>query len=304
MKILVIFTGGTIGSRLNDGYISPDAASNREIINNYVDKYGRMVEFSQLEPTTILSENSNCNFIMTVAKCVRDNYEGYQGIIITHGSDTIQYTAAALWYTCNQFKIPVMLVCSNYILSDNRANGNENFAMAVDYIVNKRTPGVYVPYANEPGRVDVHRGDLLMPHNMYSHKLYSLEDHVQGTYVNGTYYESNNTEVTPETFPIVDNNREESGVLWINSYPGQNYSYSLPEYKAVLITTYHSGTICTASKSLISFIKKAGQNNIPVYIIGNESAIDYESCRLYDSLGINVLPKMSPIAAYIMLWLK
>ena len=38
MKILVIFTGGTIGSEVKDGWISPDSSAKYELIANYKGK--------------------------------------------------------------------------------------------------------------------------------------------------------------------------------------------------------------------------------------------------------------------------
>lgn len=55
-----------------------------------------------------------------------------EGIILTHGSDTIQYTASFLSCIEEFTHIPVMVVCSNYVLTDNRANGLRNFSAAVD----------------------------------------------------------------------------------------------------------------------------------------------------------------------------
>ena len=44
--------------------------------------------------------------------------------------------------------------------------------------------------------------------------------------------------------------------------------------------------------------------NIPLYLTGSEDGFDYESKQKFDGLGITVLPPMSPIAAYVKLWLQ
>lgn len=304
MKILVIFTGGTIGSEMTDGYITPDASKKKLIINNYTEIYGNDAEFASLEAADILSENADCVFIKNIVDCVWHNKDGYDGIVITHGSDTIQYTAAALSFTCGELDIPVMVVCSNYILTDNRANGNENFAAAVEFIKRKMGVGVYVPYANEKGRVTIHRGHMLMPHNMYSDSLFSLDNKIFGIFEDGIFIKSEDENVRLTQYEFVENNSNLSQILWINPYPGQDFAYSPDRYKAVLISSYHSGTICTASPSLLAMTKEAEKKNIPVYLVGNSNTTDYESCKMYETMGIKVLPKMSPITAYVEIWLK
>ena len=60
----------------------------------------------------------------------------------------------------------------------------------------------------------------------------------------------------------------------------------------------------TFSKRLKSFGAKAAERGIPIYLVGNENVLQYDSCREYEKLGIHVLRKASPIAMYIRLWLE
>ena len=48
--------------------------------------------------------------------------------------------------------------------------------------------------------------------------------------------------------------------------------------------------------------KKAKEKNIPVFLTGSGSTA-YESASAFEALGITVLPEMSPLAAYVKLWL-
>ena len=62
MKISVIFTGGTIGSRINaSGNISPDEKTCYRLLDMYekeiVGEGGDDISYSVFEPYTILSEN-------------------------------------------------------------------------------------------------------------------------------------------------------------------------------------------------------------------------------------------------------
>ena len=149
MKILVIFTGGTIGSTVNGEYISTDGKKPYIILERYNKEYPNSIEWHTDNPYTILSENATIDTYRMLAKSVKAGLDkNYDGIIVTHGSDTLQYSAAFLSLILGDDVAPVMLVSSNYVLEDERANGMDNFGAAVDFIVNHRGKGVFVPYKN------------------------------------------------------------------------------------------------------------------------------------------------------------
>ena len=51
-------------------------------------------------------------------------------------------------------------------------------------------------------------------------------------------------------------------------------------------------------------MKNAAGRGIKIYLVGQTEGPDYETCSLYRELGISVLPCMSPVAAYVRLWLE
>lgn len=307
MKILVIFTGGTIGSSSSGDYISPDGGRPYKLLDLYTQKYGAAAEFDTACPYTVLSENMDCSYYPRLLAAVKEGLSaGYDGIIVTHGSDTLQYTAAVLSYTLGLDCAPVLLVSSNYVLEDSRANGFTNMAAAVDFIAGKYGRGVFVPYANAGEPCRIHRGSRLMPHQPFDDFVYSFGDSYFGYFEDGNFirnkdYSEKNSGIRYE---IVDNCAAESGVMWINPYPGMKYPQVPADCRAVLLGSYHSGTLCTGSESLRSFSEDAKSKGVPLYLTGASDGQDYESCREYEKLGIRVLPAASPIAMYIRLWLE
>ena len=65
MKISVIFTGGTIGSKLSGGYIGVSGCP-YTLIENWRREHGGC-EFDTCEPYTILSENSSFEHLCKLA---------------------------------------------------------------------------------------------------------------------------------------------------------------------------------------------------------------------------------------------
>ena len=118
-KFLFVFTGGTIGSTVKGEYISTDVKKPYILIEGYKERYGELGAYDTLTPYTILSENLNGKHMTALIKTVKDNLNGgYEGIIVTHGTDTLAYSASALSYALGNCKVPVCLVSANYPLEN------------------------------------------------------------------------------------------------------------------------------------------------------------------------------------------
>lgn len=301
----IIFTGGTIGSTAGEQYIATDSSKSYKLIEMYREQYGDDVEMVTDSPYEILSENMTCREYPLLAEAVKRMLDrGVSGVIVTHGSDTLQYSAAFLSYVIPQGSVPVMLVASNYVLEDERANGLINFACAVDFIKNSCGRGVYVPYRNRDGIVRIYYGNNILPHDACSDELRSLQGIVYGDYAEGYFVPSGIACPTPVA--LYDVPRDTAGaseVLVIHPYPGMKYP-SLEGYKAVLHCSYHSGTICTGDSSYERMLEEAGERNIPVYYICDDREKQYASCELNDRKNIIKLSNITEISAYIVVWLS
>lgn len=297
MKILIIFTGGTIGSLANDGVVCPSGQSKRMLVDSFDNKHN--IIFDETEPYFALSENNTGENLTSLINCVIDNIDkDYDGIIVAHGTDTIQYSASALSFALGANTIPVVIVSANYNLADKRSNGADNFAGAVDFVESRQGRGVFVSYKNSDGRVYIHRGSRLLAHNEFSDDLFSVKNQYFGIIDNGRFVKNENYKaVKDEIEPF---GRVELGshscIKVVNSRVGEAFDYD--KNKIYLVKSYHSGTLPTADENFINFAKS---NN--VFLNGFDKNTVYESAVIYDELGLNILPVTSFISSYIKLWL-
>lgn len=305
MKVLVIFTGGTIGSTVQGEYIATDGSKPRVLIEEYRKRVPKdEIEFVCEAPYTILSENLSGNNLNQLGMCVKNALiENYDGIIVTHGTDTLQYSAAAIAYAVGDIKIPVMFVSSNYVLEDPRANGLDNFYCAVEFIKNHFGKGVFIAYRNQDGKTYIHSGIKALAHATYSDEVYSVCNQYYGVFEKGIFYKNDAVSFTnPSAIGLVKN--EYSNILRMNAHPGMVYSMNFDCIRGILLESYHSGTLCAESARFQEFFDKAKEKKIPIYLVGANNEIDYESVKMWNESGIKVLPMISPIAAYIQLWIE
>ena len=134
MKILFLFTGGTIGSTASGDTITTDSKKPYLLLETYKAAYGISFEYDTKEPYTALSENNTGKTLRHLCESVKSHLDGgYDGIVITHGTDTLQYSAAALSYAFADIKIPVCLVSSNLPIEKKGANGIPNLRAAIRF---------------------------------------------------------------------------------------------------------------------------------------------------------------------------
>lgn len=318
MKIKVIFTGGTIGSQVKvDGYIAPKEKAPYELVEFYQKANSGNIEFETTEPYCILSENLTAKELNQLISCVKDTVvkDNIDGIIITHGTDTLQYSAAILSYVLGCANISVLLVSSDFPLGDNRANGHINFAYAVKFIEQRCGKGVFVSYCNKGGKPIIHRGAKLLQHKAFSADVESIKNEWYGSFEKDIF-----TCKEEEKLKNIDKgNILERGMFWMEEivqlssnpmeimrivpYVGMVYPAIGKSVKVILHESYHSGTI-GISDALRRFAKTAKERNIPIYITGlTKEDNDYETVAEYKKMGIIPLLDTAPIAQYCKLWL-
>ena len=309
MKLLFIFTGGTIGSTQSDDVISVDKNKSYIIIDAYRRRYGIDFDYDVTELYTELSENNTGWHIRMLVRTVKENTDkGYDGIIVTHGSDTLQYSAAAIGYCMGLDSLPICLVAANFPIEDIRSNALDNLCGAISFIKNSCGRGAFVVYRNaNSDTVRVHRATRLIGAKAYSDDVSSTGGGVFGWFdknysfiKNPDYTERADEKEVLDASQIEDVSRN---IAVIPCYPGMTYPQISDDVKYVILSTYHSGTLNTKSKAIVDFLNCVKAKGVTVYVSGTSCGPHYLSAESFDELGIVPINSISPVAAYIKLWL-
>ena len=111
--VKVIGTGGTIASKVEyeTGAVRP--AMTPEELLEVIPEAGEIVSLDIEILMSILSENMEPGHWERIAEAVYSSMvKGYQGIVVTHGTDTMGYTASAIAFAVQDMRVPVVFVGS------------------------------------------------------------------------------------------------------------------------------------------------------------------------------------------------
>lgn len=144
-KVLLLSTGGTIASKIDyrTGGVTP--ALSAADINTAVPE---LTEIASIDTEVLFSEYSE-NLVPQHWKKIAEKLDAcaksnYKGIVIAHGTDTMQYTAAFLSFALAGFPIPIALVGSQRSSDRPSSDATLNLISAVKFVAECNTRGVFV----------------------------------------------------------------------------------------------------------------------------------------------------------------
>ncbi|ABK78574.1 archaeal Glu-tRNAGln amidotransferase subunit D/asparaginase [Cenarchaeum symbiosum A] len=143
-KVLLLSTGGTIASRIDyrTGAVTP-ALGPEEIYQSVPE----LAKIAEITPRVIFSEHSE-NLQPDHWKKIAEELhaasgEGFGGVIVAHGTDTMQYTASYLSFALSGFPAPVALVGSQRSPDRPSSDAAQNLAAAASFLTQVDS-GIYV----------------------------------------------------------------------------------------------------------------------------------------------------------------
>ena len=106
-KILMIGTGGTIASEITPEGLVPEL--NTKQLLNFIPEIRKMCEVDCIQKYSLDSTNMRPKHWLGIVEEIREHYDSYDGFVISHGTDTMAYTAAALSYLIQDSPKPIIL---------------------------------------------------------------------------------------------------------------------------------------------------------------------------------------------------
>ena len=313
-NVAIIITGGTISSRLDPktgGVISTD----KETILDIAPEIKSICNPIIISPFMKFSEDMGSKdwkkLTETCEKYLND--KSIKGIIITHGTDTLHYTSAALSFFIQNLNKPIALTYSQRSIDRASTDAALNLICSAKYAISDIAEIALVGHKNTNDDIC-----LAMP----ATKVRKLHTSKRDAFkiINGTPI----AEITPDkitilkTFNARSNNKPKidtrffEKVTLIKIHPGQDPAileyYEKQEYKGIILETTGLGHVPGKQSfaNWIPKIKKAIQNGMticatPQTIYGRLNPNVYSAGRELQKTGIIFLKGMLSETALVKL---
>ncbi|SFC88947.1 asparaginase [Algibacter pectinivorans] len=308
VKILLIYTGGTIG-------MVKDFKTGALKAFNFKNLLDRIPELQLLDcdidtvsfKNPIDSSDMQPKYWVEIAEIIETNYQGFDGFVILHGSDTMSYSASALSFMLENLAKPVVFTGSQLPIGDLRTDAKENLITSIQ-----------VASLQHQGKPVVREVCLYFEYKLYrGNRTTKLNaEHFQA-FVSSNYpdlAESGvhlkiNTEHLLQTNgarPLKVNKNLDENIAVVRLYPGISKTiletiFSVPSLKAVIIETFGAGN-CTTEAWFIGLLKEAILKGIHIINVtqcagGSVLMGHYETSRALKKLGVITGKDMTTEAA-------
>lgn len=133
-KILLIYTGGTIGMAKDYANQSLKPFDFENLIKHIpelalIDSEIEYTGFSK----PIDSSDMNPGHWVELAELIEKNYDNYDGFVVLHGTDTMAYTASVLSFMLSGLRKPVIFTGSQLPVGDLRTDAKENLITSIHF---------------------------------------------------------------------------------------------------------------------------------------------------------------------------
>ncbi len=145
--LLLITTGGTIASENSGSGLAPSVSA--EKILESIGELAGPCDIDFMELFRIDSTNMQPEHWTKICRTIKEKYDDYDGFVITHGTDTMAYTAAALSYMIQDSAKPIVMTGSQKPLMDEVTDAKKNLADSIRFACEDGVSGVYIVFSGQ-----------------------------------------------------------------------------------------------------------------------------------------------------------
>jgi len=143
-RILLLATGGTIATCHTDEGLVPQLTT--EDLLAALPEIGQLCDVEAVQLFNLDSTNLSPSHWITIAEAIRDHYDRYDGFVITHGTDTMAYTASALSYLIQGGSKPIVLTGAQQSIGSRETDARRNLQDAFLYASSPEAWGVTIVF--------------------------------------------------------------------------------------------------------------------------------------------------------------
>ncbi len=260
-KILMLTTGGTIASLPSDEGLAPTGAGT---ILSHLGPAAANYDITTKEILTLDSTNIQPEEWKIIAGAIYESVRDYDGIVVTHGTDTMAYTSSMMSFMLRNVPIPVVFTGSQVPiaqpLSDAPLNLSCAFAMAAS-----STPGVFVAFDRK-----IILGCRAVKVRTTAFDAFESVNYDYAGQVNSSGLVLNYAAIPPQNGACVLEDTVDSDVYLLKLTPGTNPKLVDLMIEAgchgIVIEAFGIGGLQFVRRDFVSKIEKAIDAGIPVVV--------------------------------------
>lgn len=297
-KVLLIYTGGTIGmvENMETGALEPFNFSHLRSNMPEIKRLNFQVETHLFEPP-IDSSDMSPTIWQQIGRVIEENYDGYDGFVILHGTDTMAYTASALSFVFENLTKPVILTGSQLPIGKLRTDGKENLITALEIAADKDAEGhPVVPELSVYMQNLLMRGNRTTKINAHHFSAFTSPNYpyLAEAGLNIRYNEK--FILTPDyNKPVRFNYAMDPHVVVLKLFPGisgevLSANLNIPGLRGVILETYGTGN-SPSTPRFIDLLRDAIDRgivlvNVTQCLYGNVEMHRYENGQQLEKLGV------------------
>lgn len=267
-KILLIYTGGTIGMKAD-----PESGALRPFdFNDIYEEFPYFrklcVDLGVVSLIPIDSSDVTPELWRTMAEIIRDNYDAYDGFVVLHGTDTMSYSASAVSFMLENLSKPVIFTGSQIPIGVLRTDGRENLMTAIEIaaasINNKaRVPEVALYFQNR-----LFRANRTTKHSAEQLNAFRSDNYPALADVGVTIHYNTEYIIPAPCKPFSVSTQMDCNVAIVKIFPGLTHEIfasmlNMPAIRGVVLETFGSGNAPTAPW-FISTLREAIERGVIV----------------------------------------
>lgn len=293
-RILMLATGGTIASKRSDDGLKPLITS--EELLGYVPDVREFCEVDTLQLINIDSTNMQPRHWQMIAAAIEEHYDQYDGFVISHGTDTMAYTAAAISYLVQNSPKPIVITGAQKPIDLEVTDAKTNLSDSLRFASCDKAYGVTIVFDGKVIAGTRGKKERTKSYNAFSsinfpyiatiqdgHVIFYLDDKRQLDKPVRFYHQLDPKVALLKLIPALD-----SGVL---DYMGEHYNAVIIESFGVGgIPTYDSGDfhksvekLVRAGKTVVMTTQVTNEgSNMSVYEVGKTIKREFGLLEAYD----------------------
>ncbi|HEY6144277.1 MAG TPA: asparaginase [Flavobacterium sp.] len=296
-KILLIYTGGTIGMK-------KDFETGALKAFNFSKLLQKIPELRQLDceietisfEIPIDSSNMSPEKWIEIAEIIKANYSDFDGFVVLHGSDTMSYSASALSFILENLSKPVIFTGSQLPIGDLRTDAKENLITAIQIAALQQNGKPLINEVCLYFEYKLFRGNRTTKMNSENFNAF-ISPNFPVLIESGVYLKSYPELFLPKTndSKLLVNKNLDNRVAIVKMFPGINETvlsaiFGIPELKGIVLETYGAGNAPTADWFL-SLLQNAISEGIFIINVtqcpaGSVMMQQYETSTAMKEIGV------------------